>query len=56
MHRKAKSFFLQSMRVWKIIKKPSSAEFKTITKVSAIGILILGAAGFVISVVMKSFS
>lgn len=46
---KFKSFVLQSKRVWHVLKKPSGMEFKTIAKVSAIGILILGAIGFVIS-------
>ena len=45
---KLKSFLIQSKRVWQILKKPSSAEFKTVAKVSAIGILALGAMGFII--------
>ena len=48
-----KSFFLKSKRVWHILKKPSRKEFETIAKVSAIGIVILGALGFVISLIMK---
>jgi len=48
-----KSFILQSKRVWHVLKKPSSMEFKTISKVSAIGILILGAIGFLIADGMK---
>ena len=50
---KLKSFFIQSKRVWQILKKPSSTEFKTVTKISAIGILALGAMGFIISDGMK---
>ncbi|NCO11022.1 protein translocase SEC61 complex subunit gamma [Candidatus Pacearchaeota archaeon CG_4_9_14_0_2_um_filter_39_13] len=50
-----KSFMLQSRRVWKLLRKPSSEEFKTITKVSALGILVLGAAGFVIATLMEIF-
>ncbi|MBU2576817.1 MAG: protein translocase SEC61 complex subunit gamma [Nanoarchaeota archaeon] len=42
------------LRVWRLLKKPSMAEFKTISKVSAIGILIIGAVGFAISVAMKT--
>ena len=45
---KLKSFLIQSKRVWQILKKPSSTEFKTVAKVSAIGILALGAMGFII--------
>ncbi len=46
---KLMSFFLQSKRVWHVLKKPSGLEFKTIAKVSAIGILVIGAIGFIIS-------
>ena len=37
-------------RVWRLLKKPSFQEFKTISKVSAIGLLVIGGIGFVISV------
>lgn len=46
---KFNSFLVQCKRVWLILKKPSSEEFKSISKVSAIGILILGALGFLVS-------
>ena len=46
---KIKSFVVQSKRVWHVLRKPTSEEFKTVSKVSAIGILILGAAGFLIA-------
>ncbi|PIN90799.1 protein translocase SEC61 complex subunit gamma [Candidatus Pacearchaeota archaeon CG10_big_fil_rev_8_21_14_0_10_34_76] len=55
MHRKLKSFILQSLRVWKILKRPTKQEFFTISKVSAIGLLVLGLLGFVISVVVRMF-
>ncbi|MCA9485264.1 MAG: protein translocase SEC61 complex subunit gamma [Nanoarchaeota archaeon] len=48
-----KSFILQSKRVWHVLKKPSSMEFKTVSKVSAIGIVILGAIGFIIADAMR---
>jgi protein transport protein SEC61 subunit gamma and related proteins len=51
----AKSFFLKSKRVWSVLKKPSRKEFETITKVSALGVLVLGILGFVVSVIMKMF-
>lgn len=56
MIEKIKSFVIQSRRVWSILKKPSGYEYKTIAKISAIGILVLGAIGFVIASVIKSFS
>lgn len=51
-----KSFAIQSKRVWHILKKPSGEEFKTVSKVSAIGILILGALGFIIADAIRLFS
>jgi len=51
-----KSFAIQSKRVWHVLKKPSSIEYKTVAKVSAIGILILGAIGFLIATGIKFFS
>jgi len=50
-----KSLFTQMTRVWKLLKKPSSFEFKTISKVSAIGLLAIGLIGFVISLLMGFF-
>jgi protein transport protein SEC61 subunit gamma-like protein len=44
-----KSFVLQSKRVWHVLRKPTNLEFKTVSKVSAIGILILGALGFLVA-------
>jgi protein translocase SEC61 complex gamma subunit len=52
---KIKSFILQSGRVWHVLKKPTGLEFKTVSKVSAIGILILGAMGFLIGDILKLF-
>ena len=44
-----KSFAIQSKRVWHVLSTPSREELKTISKISAIGILIIGAIGFIIS-------
>jgi protein transport protein SEC61 subunit gamma-like protein len=49
MIEKVKSFIIQSKRVWHLLRKPTSAEFKAVAKVSALGILIIGAIGFLIS-------
>ena len=48
-----KSFFSQCVRVWKILRKPDMYEYKTTTKVSAIGLIAIGLIGFVISVMMN---
>ncbi len=52
---KLKTFSLKSKRVWHAMKKPSKEEFWMVTKVSAIGILILGIVGFSISIIMDIF-
>ena len=39
-----------------VLKKPSKKEFQTISKVSAIGILVLGLFGFIVSILMKIFT
>ena len=51
----AKSFFFKSKRVWHVLKKPTKEEFLQVTKISAIGILIVGVLGFAISIIMNIF-
>lgn len=48
-----KSFGQQCKRVWQLLKKPDKTEFTTIAKVSAVGLLLIGAIGFIISLIMK---
>ena len=43
-----KSFALECSRVLKVTKKPDAIEFKTIVKVSGLGILVIGLIGFLI--------
>jgi len=43
------------VRVWHLMKKPTKKEFEQIAKVSAIGILIIGALGFLVSILMQFF-
>ena len=45
---KIKSFIGACLRVLKVTKKPDAIEFKTIVKVSGLGILIIGLLGFVV--------
>lgn len=52
---KFKSFLLKCRRVWIILKKPTRKEFEQIAKVSAMGILVIGAIGFLISIIIKLF-
>ncbi len=53
---KLKSFLAKCTRVWHILKKPSKKEFTSIAKISALGILALGALGFIISLLMNFFA
>jgi len=46
--KKFKEFIIECKRVLKVTKKPSRDEFKTIVKVSGVGILIIGLIGFLI--------
>ena len=50
-----KSFFFKSKRVWYVLKKPTREEFEQVTKISAIGILIVGVLGFAISILINLF-
>lgn len=51
-----KSFAKQCKRVWQLLKKPDKTEFTTISKVSAIGLALIGVIGFIISLVMGIFN
>ena len=44
--------YLKYIRVWRILRKPTMQEFKSISKISAIGILIIGAIGFLVNVII----
>jgi protein transport protein SEC61 subunit gamma-like protein len=52
--RKIISQYHKYLRVWRLLKKPTMEEFKTISKVTAMGLLIVGALGFIISVAIKT--
>ena len=52
---KIRSFTGECIRVLKITKKPDAIEFKTIVKVSGLGILIIGLIGFVVQMIKLLF-
>ena len=52
---KVKSFIGECIRVLKVTKKPDAFEFKTIVKVSGLGILIIGLIGFVVQMIKLLF-
>ncbi len=52
---KIKRFYIECSRVLKVTKKPNSAEFKTIVKVSGLGIIVIGTIGFLITLIKQLF-
>lgn len=54
MLRKVFNFIKESKRVFKITKKPQALEFKSIVKVTGIGILIIGLIGFIIHIIWQT--
>lgn len=43
--------YIESRRVFKVTKRPDPEEFKTIIKVSGLGMTIIGLIGFIISMI-----
>ncbi len=52
---KAKSFWVQSKRVFQVTKKPTKDELKVIVKVSGIGIALIGGIGFLVHILWRMF-
>ena len=50
---KLTSFYLQCVRVWHLLRKPTNDEFKAVAKVSALGLLAIGAVGFIVADIIK---
>jgi len=51
---KLKSFSLECKRVLMVTRKPNQKEFKTIFKISGIGLMVIGLIGFMIAILMKT--
>lgn len=45
---KVKRFIKEALRVLRITKKPNKEEYKSIVKITALGIAVIGALGFII--------
>ncbi len=45
----AKEFVIECVRVLKVTRKPSKDEYRTIVKVSGLGILLIGLIGFIVA-------
>lgn len=52
---KLRSFIGECLRVLRVTKKPDAIEFKTIVKVSGLGILIIGLIGFIVQMTKLLF-
>jgi len=50
-----KHFYTQCVRVIKVTKKPTMLEFKTVVKVSALGIALIGIIGFIVQIIKEIF-
>lgn len=50
---KAKKFYNECIRVLTVTKKPDKFEYQTVVKVSGIGIIIIGAIGFLITMIKQ---
>ena len=48
-----KSFINESIRVLKVTRKPSKEEFRTIVKVSGLGMILIGLIGFIITMIKQ---
>jgi protein transport protein SEC61 subunit gamma-like protein len=50
---KLKTFIIECKRVLTITKKPDAEEFKTIVKISGLGMLVIGAVGFILFIIKE---
>ena len=55
MIEKLSPFLLQCRRVWAVLKKPTMEDVKSVSKITAIGLLAIGFIGFLISIIMTIF-
>lgn len=49
------NFVRKCVRVWRVTRKPTNEEFKTVSKASLLGILLIGLVGFIVALVFKFF-
>lgn len=52
---KLRRYLQECLRVLKVTKKPTMQEFKTIVKVSGLGMLLIGLIGFAINLIKELF-
>jgi len=52
---KFRHFVRECVRVIKVTKKPDTDEFKSIVKISALGMAVIGIIGFIINIINQLF-
>ena len=52
--KKLKTFILECKRVWHVTRKPNKEEFKTIVKVTGLGMLLIGLLGFIVNLIWQT--
>ena len=52
---KLRRFIIECVRVLKVTRKPTKEEFKTIVKVTGLGMIIIGLIGFIIQLIKIIF-
>jgi protein transport protein SEC61 subunit gamma-like protein len=50
---RAKVYVAECVRVLKITKKPTTEEFKTVVRVSGLGMLLIGFIGFIVVLIRE---
>ncbi len=50
-----KTFIIECRRVFQVTKKPTNEELKTIVKISGLGMIAIGAIGFLIQLTTQLF-
>jgi protein transport protein SEC61 subunit gamma-like protein len=50
---KISSALTRYKRVWRLLKKPTKQEFLTVSKITSIGLAVIGVVGFVVAFIMN---
>jgi len=51
-----KNYGRKLLRVWRVLKRPGREEYWNVAKISAIGILLIGLIGFIISLLIRQIT
>jgi len=53
INQKISSAITRYKRVWRLLKKPTKQEFLTVSKITSIGLAVIGVVGFVVAFIMN---